>query len=80
MCETDFKDFSFLVMAGGDVKTEIADVARVCDALREKKRKGDIAPIFSDSFNYSYLGKLKTEILFNAIAIPCGTLIAIEAC
>lgn len=55
-------------------------MARVCDALREKKRKGGIALISSDAFNYSYLGKLKTEILFNAIAMPCGSLIAIEAC
>lgn len=67
-------------MAGGDVKTGIAVVARVCDALREKKRKGDIAPIFNDVFNYSYLEMLKTEIFFNAIATLCGSLIAIEAC
>mgnify|MGYP003366239393 CR=1 FL=1 len=80
MCETDFKDFSFWVVAGGDVKTENADVARLCDALREKKRKGDTVLNFGDVFYYSHLEKIKTEILFNAIMMPCGSLIAIEAC
>lgn len=57
-----------------------SDVARVRDALREKKHKGNTAMNFIYIFYYRHLATFKTEILFNTITAFCGSLIAIEAC
>ncbi|MBG0750153.1 hypothetical protein Q7O_004121 [Pectobacterium carotovorum subsp. carotovorum PCCS1] len=40
MCETDFRDFSFLAIAGRIMKTAEPDVARVYGGLRDFSRNG----------------------------------------
>jgi hypothetical protein len=72
MCETDFKDFSFLAMAGGDVKTEIADVARVRRGLRDFLRNSHCGITYTEKSDKPLTGavwsraavKCKTEICF----------------